>query len=109
MHAIEPLAVILSPGTGKQLIGLALLVCGVGLVLTHLVIAGRRIERLNDLLAPKEQFDPAKMREQFWQFERMFRAKLPNDKSIFLEIGCLAGATAIAYVGLALLIPNIFR
>ncbi len=109
MQAIGLLAVILSPGAGKQLIGLTLLVCGVGLVLTHLVIAGRRIERLNDVLAPEEQFDRAKMRERFWQFERMFRAKLPNDKSIFLEIGCLVGGTLIAYVGLALLIPNIFR
>ena len=43
----------LSPGVGCQLLGLALLVCGAGLILSHLVITGRRIEKLNETLAPQ--------------------------------------------------------
>jgi hypothetical protein len=68
-----------------------------------------RIEKLNELLPPQEQFDPALMRRQFWQFEKTFRAKFPNDKSLFLEIGCLVGGGLMEFTGLALLLPNIFK
>jgi hypothetical protein len=103
------LFILLAPGARLQLLGLGLLVCGIGLILTHLVIIGHRIEKLNELLPPQEQFDPALMRRQFWQFEKTFRAKFPNDKSLFLEIGCLVGGGLMEFTGLALLLPNIFK
>jgi len=98
-----------APGAGLQLLGLALLVCGVGLILTHLVIIGRRIEKLNELLPPQEQFDPVHMRRDTWRFERMFRTKFLNDKSLFLEIGCMVVGAVMEFTGLTLLLPNIFK
>jgi hypothetical protein len=99
----------LSPGAGRQLFGLGLLVCGVGLILTHLVIAGRRIEKLNEVLPPEEQFDPAYMRRDMWRFERVFRARFPRDWSLQLELACLFGGGIVEVIGLSSLIPHFFR
>jgi len=104
---LPPIAIFfLSSGAGRQLFGLALLVCGVGLILTHLVIAGRRIEKLNEVLPPEEQFDPAYVRRDAWRFERVFRAKFPGDWSLQLELGCLIGGGIIEVIGLSLLVPH---
>lgn len=87
---------------------MALLICGVGLVLSHLVIADRRIEKLNETLPPNQQFDVARMREQTWQFEKAFRRKFPGDWSLVWEIGCVIGGGVLEIVGLSLLIPHFF-
>ena len=109
MLATEALFAFLAPGAGRQLFGLALLVFGVALILAHLVIIGRRIEKLNELLPPQEQFDPVFMRRDTWRFEKTFRTKLPNDKSLYLQIGCLVGGGFIEIIGLTLLLPNLFK
>jgi|SRR5579859_5461558 len=96
----------LSPGVERQLFGLVLLVCGVGLILTHLVIAGRRIEKLNEVLPPEQQFDPTHMRRDTWRFEKAFRAQFPGDWSLSLELGCILGGAIIEFIGLSLLIPH---
>lgn len=97
---------LLSPGSGRQLFGFGLLACGVALILSHLVIIGRRIEKLNEVLPPQEQFDPVHMRRDTWRFEKTFRRKFPNDWTLTLEIGCLLVGGVLEFIGLALLIPH---
>jgi|SRR5579885_3228814 hypothetical protein len=106
MLLTDQIAMLLAPGVGRQLIGVGLLVCGSGLALAHLAVLHVRYEKLNQALDPKDQFDPVHMREEVWQFEKMFHMKFPRDKSLFIELGCVIGGFIMSGIGFSLLFPK---
>jgi hypothetical protein len=85
----------------RQAVGIPLLCAGVGFTLWSFVRSMRRIQQVNEMLPPEEQF------YEFWwgpekkmRFDRTYKNLFPGDKGLWKDSGLMLLGVALDGLGL---------